>query len=314
MAVKTKSLSVGMIMGLVLLSGCGVAGKWSLAAVDPTAARRDVEYHELTLQKDGTFYGEAKEVGIETTSGVYTYKRGVLDLTAQDGERHIYDARLGFGGNTLHLSEASSNGVMKLKYDRLEKITGTRPATASTAAYRLPEDRYRGSSDVEVIHLYPVCRDGKWGYIDRSGTFVVDPQYDEGECFHDGFARVKRDGKWVFIRSTGEVASPHFEEAGDFSEGMALVCEREGLDRRCGYINRDGRVVVDFQFSDGGPFSNGLARVEKAGKWGYVDKSGRLVVTPQFDSAEDFREGLARVQRDGRYGYVDTQGRFAIAP
>ena len=36
-----------------------------------------------------------------------------------------------------------------------------------------------------------------------------------------------------------------------------------------------------------------LAPVELAGKWGYVDTNGKYIINPQFDSAEYFSGGLA---------------------
>jgi hypothetical protein len=36
-----------------------------------------------------------------------------------------------------------------------------------------------------------------------------------------------------------------YDSAGDFSEGLAWVVRNTG----CGYINRDGRVVIPFRFT-----------------------------------------------------------------
>lgn len=101
------------------ITGCGIDGTWSLAEVDPTAARRDMEFHSLTLQKDGSFYAEAREVGgIRTTSGTYTFKDDVLNLTAHDGERHTYDAHLKDSGNELELERFWEGRKVKLEYKR----------------------------------------------------------------------------------------------------------------------------------------------------------------------------------------------------
>ena len=107
-----------LLATFVSLAGCSIPGKWTLAEVDPTAATRDTEFHSLTLQKDGTFYAEAKEPGgIKTTSGTYTYKHGVLDLVAHDGERHTYDAQM-LNNNDLRLATTWQGKKLKLKYDR----------------------------------------------------------------------------------------------------------------------------------------------------------------------------------------------------
>jgi hypothetical protein len=47
---------------------------------------------------------------------------------------------------------------------------------------------------------------GKWGYIDRTGKFIIRPQFDEALNmeFSNGLARVKIDGKWGYINKTGK--------------------------------------------------------------------------------------------------------------
>ena len=82
-----------------------------------------------------------------------------------------------------------------------------------------------------------------------------------------------------------------------------------------GFIDRTGKVVVDFQFEWAGQFSGGLAAVVKEGKFGYVNTAGEVVIVPQFIGAFPFSEGLAAVKTgDNRWGFIDTQGRMVIAP
>ena len=68
--------------------------------------------------------------------------------------------------------------------------------------------------------------------------------------------------------------------------------------KKYGFIDKSGKVVIEPQFDDVGPFSEGFAGVEKDGKWGFIDKSGKVVIEPQFDDAEPFSEGLAKVRRE----------------
>lgn len=102
-----RTLLVPMVVLALVgaLTGCAtMEGKWSLAKVNPTAARDDFAYSSLTLQKDGTFYAEAKEpTGSRTVSGTWTMHNGLLSLKEESGERHVYDAKVMDGGKQLML-------------------------------------------------------------------------------------------------------------------------------------------------------------------------------------------------------------------
>ena len=45
---------------------------------------------------------------------------------------------------------------------------------------------------------------GKWGYVDGGGKTVIEPNFDEAGGFTDGIARVTRDGKSGWIDKSGK--------------------------------------------------------------------------------------------------------------
>ena len=61
-----------------------------------------------------------------------------------------------------------------------------------------PQFDYVGAFS-DGLALATLTPDGKSGYIDTTGRFVIEPQYDEAEDFSEGLAPVKKDGKWRFI-------------------------------------------------------------------------------------------------------------------
>lgn len=95
---------------------------------------------------------------------------------------------------------------------------------------------------------------------------------------------------------------------------------------KCGYIDETGKAVIEPQFDDAKPFSEGLARVKIGEKWGFIDRAGRIVIQPQFElysngrdannSSLDFHEGMAAVslKQGGKWGYIDRSGRIVVAP
>ena len=152
--------------------------------------------------------------------------------------------------------------------------------------------------------LFPVRKDGKWGYIDAEGKVVVEPQYDAAAPFSEGLAAVGTRGRIGFIGPDGAWAIlPRFTRARSFSCGMAVV-ELEG---RLTYTDRYGVAVTDKELLEANDCQDGLARVLVGDKFGFLHHSGRMLVASLFDDVGDFSDGLARARKDA--AYIDRTGR-----
>jgi hypothetical protein len=101
----------------------------------------------------------------------------------------------------------------------------------------------------------------KYGYIDKTGAWVIEPQFDFAQAFSEGMAAISMD-------MVDNAANPG----------------------RVGYIDKTGQMVVQPQYYWGDPFSGGLARVapwyDEIPDWGmwypsdkyrYIDKTGTVV-------------------------------------
>ncbi|MCE3228893.1 MAG: repeat protein [Bacteroidetes bacterium] len=118
--------------------------------------------------------------------------------------------------------------------------------------------------------------ENKTGFIDRTGKFVIKPQFDFTGSFRNGFAPVCKNDQWAFIDKTGKPV--------------------------CGYI-----------YADAEDFYCGRAAVkqEKKGSWGYADTTGKLVIPCQFDYSSEFDEqkGSAYVFIKGKCYTLYPDGR-----
>jgi hypothetical protein len=211
------------------------------------------------------------------------------------------------------------------------------------------------STDVAAgADLYPAPVEGKWGYIDKTGAWVIEPRFGSALESSHGLApaRPYNDWQWGYIDTTGEfVIAPQFAFAHGFGEdGVAAVGRLEagvraegyidktgknlteeqfdetwsfseglGLVRRgdtCGYIDAAGQIVIPLEFYFAEPFSEGLAavRAQMGELFGYIDKTGAWVIEPQFADAGSFSEGLARIKTDAGYGFIDKTGQMVIQP
>src|SRR5262245_1990072 len=88
-----------------------------------------------------------------------------------------------------------------------------------------------------AANLYPVLVEDNWGFMDKSGTTVIKPQFDRAEPFVNDLAAVRLK-RWGYVDTSGTIViNPQFDEAGPFREGLA-VFKIGGL---FGYVNPAGK-------------------------------------------------------------------------
>ncbi len=152
---------------------------------------------------------------------------------------------------------------------------------------------------------------GQYGFVDGTGEFIIEPQFDFAAKFSEGLAAVRTDGLWGYVNSSGNIAiEPTFSDARAFSDGLAAVETFNGWV----YVNEEGTTKLDpsFQITDAGQFKDGLAPIQTVDGWGYIDKSGSPVITPKYDDAGTFSQGRAWINDDGYVGFINKSGAFII--
>ena len=152
------------------------------------------------------------------------------------------------------------------------------------------------------------------GFIDTTGKWVINPQFDQVTAFGDGLAAVRTGpAGWGFINKRGDfVIPPQFVSASEFSDGLAAV----SIDgRQMGYIDRSGKVVIPPRFAEAGKFSEGLAPVccDENGVR-YIDAKGNWAFELRVDGKVwngAFIDGVALVELEPfLLGYIDKTGRL----
>ena len=76
--------------------------------------------------------------------------------------------------------------------------------------------------------LFRVVVDGKWGFIDRNGIYVIEPTFKDASGFSEGYAAVQVGNTWRYVNERGKFSFGHcFDDANDFHEGLALLYKGE---------------------------------------------------------------------------------------
>jgi hypothetical protein len=91
---------------------------------------------------------------------------------------------------------------------------------------------------------------GGWGLIDKSGRWVVPPEYDAAMTCSEGLCAMQKDKLWGFVDPAGKAVIPfrYTRLEGPFEDGLAFVSRRLRKDLphfARGWIDRSGREFFD---------------------------------------------------------------------
>jgi hypothetical protein len=129
--------------------------------------------------------------------------------------------------------------------------------------------------------------------------------------FSEGLGRISVNKKWGFINEQGRVViAPRFDNEWSFSEGMAPVM----LGHKWGFIDTAGKMVIPPVSLAGSEFSEGVACVAVDRRWQYLDKTGKLAFPETYELPGAFSEGWAPVIVAGKQHYIDHQGHIVLMP
>jgi len=165
-------------------------------------------------------------------------------------------------------------------------------------------------------YLYPASLktvDGtSWGYINKDGSFILKPQYDNAMDFQqNGLAIVQKDNLTGIIDRHGRyIVPPKYSSINPFNEGRASTMDSEGFKM----IDESGKELTPKAYNYIGTFQNGrviYANTAEDGlyRYGYLDGKGRDVIPAQYMNAYDFQDGYAIVQiANNQYALIDHNG------
>ena len=101
-----------------------------------------------------------------------------------------------------------------------------------------------------------------------------------------------------------------------FNNQMALI----KIDNQYGYINEEGKIVIEPTYEDAHFFSEGLACVELGDSYYFIDKNNQIKFEHVDDELTFFSDGLAYVRKHTisngkhkhRVGYINKKGEWVI--
>ncbi len=249
---------------------------------------------------DNLYYFEIKSKSTDDEKYGFINGNGeLINKTLYDWVRHFK------GGKALvkindkwGIIDTKGNMVLQAKYDEVSYFNNG----VASVLVNAKKDQYGFTSE------------GKYGFINESGEYVVEPKFDQ--IYFPGLAKYKAEliavnvggagmqsaieipnkgknfegGKWGFINIKGaEIIRPTYEHANVLSGNRGAVY-KDGL---WALINQNGKLITDFRYKIIRDFSEGLAPFFNGEQWGFIDENGKEVIPAKYGKVEQFSNGLA---------------------
>lgn len=187
-------------------------------------------------------------------------------------------------------------------------------------------------SGYEIYHNFSdglLCvrnKDGKIGYLNKSGKVAIPFVFDDAFSFQNGVAKVEKGNKKYRIDKNGnEIAQASFEYGAynsvksvdsynNFQDGRAIVFK----DRKFGAVNMNREIVIPLEYKELYSFSDSVAWATNDGrKWVALDVNGSVLFTLNNASRpRSFSEGLAVVTTKSKnhvkHGFINKKGDMVL--
>ena len=167
----------------------------------------------------------------------------------------------------------------------------------------------------EGIKYFQYMEDGKTGFRDLDGNIAIKAIYESAEMFSEGHSAVEIDGKWGLINESGKyVIEPQFDFLGGLHNGLISFRQND----LTGFMNVNGKVIIEPKFHWVDEFSEGLCAVstdwqtDEPRLYGYIDTTGTLAIDFKFQHAQKFENGIGKVQLNNLWGAVDKEGKVVV--
>ncbi len=166
------------------------------------------------------------------------------------------------------------------------------------------------NSDAEWIGdgsegLFPALKNGKYGYVNKEGKWVISPSFLEVGAFSEKVGSYRNGTNWGTINSEGIILSEaKWEEITDFSGGVAIA-KSAG---KYFLIHPSGELAYPEGLDKILRLKEGFYLVENNSKTGLLNSHGKTLLSITFDHVQVENKDFFVVSKDGLSGIMRANG------
>jgi hypothetical protein len=288
--------------------------KWGIFSEKTLRFVANPTYSDFTVASDEVSIVVLKDtLGlIDNFSGKYIIEPKITDMEKISSRCFAYKMN-GKWGAINHLGEK----VIKSDFDLLKKWETSLILAQKKDKYKILNEKGKPFSNTydyigPNVNGFGVFKfNGKYGYLNKTGSLLVAPKFDQAGNFFFDRAIVKLANKYQLINAQGKFLSANtYDLVERDSTKKYFVATLAGKKQ---ILDLGGKMVLnelqDVKFHD----SETSIRFSKLGKYGVYDlQAGKIFINPEYDEVQFFRFDQFLVKKEGNWGLVDKTGTLKI--
>ena len=254
---------------------------------------------------------------LDDCSAIYKFSEGMAGFKAKSKELYGF---IDLNGNKVIAADYTSFSGFKEGISRVsQNINGkTKYGYINTKGkIIIPFEEYKVAGAI-TDGLAVIKKDSTYNVMDKTGKlFDLPRNYDVLTDFKSGFSLGTVNGKnglntYYYINTNlKEVFNITAKGAWSIWEDVAII----NRDSVYEMINTKGETIKRLVEIDLLKFTNeGRLAIRENKKWGFINTKGEIVIKPQYDSCDSFNEGYAKVKVGEKWGLIDKAGKSIIQP
>ena len=237
----------------------------------------------------------------------WVQKSGKFYLQSSEGKMLtplIYDEGVSMGDGISRVKINDKYGLVNAKGRQLTRIEYKDVKIFGKKLFLVKKENQYTFLKKEVLlneELIEAYASGEGGEDD---FLYTDKQYD-GVTFSEleEFAVVELNGKYGYINKEGrEVINLIYDDATLFDQDVAAI----KIDTRWGAINRKNELIIPLKYNYLSAFDNGKAVAKHQKKWGVISNQEEVLVDFKYEMLGDYKNNLAMAKKDGKWGVINA--------
>ena len=171
---------------------------------------------------------------------------------------------------------------------------------------------------VSANGIFPAAAQGTYAYYDENLKKIAG-DYKQASTMSGSIGAVETEDGWNLVNEKGEkITDELFDSIVMDDKGVVFRNDRIFAEEAAKYFMLDetGKKVEKQTYDAAKIFlsKDGYAAVENGMKWGFIDKDGKMMIEPQYDDAHSFSNGYAAIKANGKWGFINIDGDLVIEP